>query len=88
MTCFVLGLLFIVSVLVATGSRLMLYNRLRRGGIVMNYVWIGTPGYLERVYWRQVPDPERSRLRLLVGTATGSFVAAVVFSVALKFCLP
>jgi hypothetical protein len=76
-------LLFTVSVLVAIGSRFMLYDRLRRSGIVMNTLWMGTPGYLERLYWRQFPDPERSRIRWLVLTASVSYIAGFVFGAAL-----
>jgi hypothetical protein len=73
-----LMLVFAVSAFAAIGSRLALYAELRKRSIPMKLFWTSTPGYLESVYWKNVPDPERSRLRLLVRTASISFAVAMV----------
>jgi hypothetical protein len=67
-----------LAMFVAVASRIMLASWLRKRHVRVVFVWTGTPGYLESLYWKQPPDPEWSRARWLVVTATVSFISALV----------
>lgn len=77
--------LLAVAVMVSAISRLILANWLRKRSVAVNSVWIGVPGYLESLYWQQIPDAARSSARRLVDTARLSAICAALLIPGLIF---
>lgn len=73
---------FVISVLIVVFGTLVLWIRLRRSGVALTPMWVGTPGYLENAYlkWcrRQGRLPKKGILIFRIVSLMSAIIAAVV----------